>query len=96
MRPYARQYESSDKPYPKSVIGWIVWLLFFAPGIFLLWVGYMWPARGKVWVSQRRAENKIMQVLYTFYFYLLLPFVILAVLIWLPALTTCYPHCGAR
>jgi hypothetical protein len=61
--PYHAQYESSDDPWPTSVGGWLVWVVFFFPGSCVLWFDFMYPRRGEVWASGRRAQNKIVIVL---------------------------------
>jgi len=35
------------------------------PGAIILWAQYIFPSRGNILVSRRRAENRILQVLLT-------------------------------
>jgi hypothetical protein len=69
QRPYGRQYEKSSDPYPSTLKGKILWALFFMPGAILLWSQYMFPSRGSILVSRRRAENRILQMLLTLSIY---------------------------
>ena len=67
---YADQYESSYDPWPRSVLGWIAWLVFMMPGSLILWFQYMFPERGTGWGSWRRAQNRRVTVMTTLGFYL--------------------------
>ena len=67
--PYQNQYESSDDPWPTTSIGWACWLLFRMPGAVALWFEFMFPERGQVWGSGRRAQNKIVTVMATLAIY---------------------------
>lgn len=66
---YSNQYEKSTEPYPTTLIGWVVWLIFYMPGSVILWLRYMYPERGQVWASHRQAQNKIVTVLTTLSLY---------------------------
>ncbi|HEV2570904.1 MAG TPA: hypothetical protein VGU72_04140 [Beijerinckiaceae bacterium] len=66
---YPDQYEDSSIPKKRSTLGWIAWLLFFAPGIVIMWWEYMFPPRGQVYATGRRYRNRIVQVIYTIGFY---------------------------
>ena len=63
--------DDEDKPQ-RSFGGWIIWLLFFAPGAAIMWWEYMFPKRGQVYASGRRYQNRFIQVLYTIGFYVFL------------------------
>ena len=67
---YRNQYEDSREPWPKSFLGWVIWLVFFMPGSIALWVNYFYPKRGQVWASGRQAQNKIVTVITTLGIYL--------------------------
>jgi hypothetical protein len=67
---YRNQYEDSNGSWPKSILGWMIWLIFFMPGSIALWINYMYPRRGQVWSSGRQAQNKIVTVITTLSIYL--------------------------
>lgn len=67
---YANQYESPYDPWPRTVRGWLIWLVFMGPGSLILWFSYMFPTRGQVWGSGRRAQNRIVTVMTTLSLYL--------------------------
>jgi hypothetical protein len=60
---YRNQYDDWRGPWPKSVFGWMIWLIFFMPGSIALWINYMYPRRGQVWASGRQAQNRIVTVI---------------------------------
>jgi hypothetical protein len=69
-RAYQNQYEESSDPWPRSFLGWVIWLVFFMPGSIALWINYFYPQRGQVWASGRQAQNKIVTVLTTLGIYI--------------------------
>ncbi|MEW6437776.1 MAG: hypothetical protein AB1508_11500 [Pseudomonadota bacterium] len=62
---YRNQYENSRDPWPRTFLGWVIWLVFFMPGSIALWVNYFYPRRGQVWASGRQAQNKVVTVITT-------------------------------
>lgn len=60
---YRNQYEDSRDPWPRTFLGWVIWLVFFMPGSIALWLNYFYPSQ--VWTSGRQAQNKIVTVLTT-------------------------------
>lgn len=48
------------------------WWIFFMPGKVILWIEYMFPARGlgSVFGSARRRNVPLIQILYSLFFYL--------------------------
>ncbi|QAY96396.1 hypothetical protein CWB41_12190 [Methylovirgula ligni] len=76
--PYRNQYEGSNDPWPKTFFGWVVWLVFYMPGSIALWINYMYPQRGQVWMSGRQAQNKIVTVITTLSIYFSI-----AMIVWL-------------
>lgn len=67
---YPNQYESSYDPWPVTVMGWVAWIIFMMPGTLILWFSYMFPTRGQIWGSDRRAQNRIVTVMTTLSLYL--------------------------
>jgi hypothetical protein len=57
-----------DAPPAKRSIG-LGWLLFRAPGRAILWWQYMFPGRGRVWVSARQRGEPALEVWYSLIFW---------------------------
>jgi hypothetical protein len=55
-----------DEVRPPRTLAWVV---FQMPGAVLMWIQYMFPARGNVLVSARRRGNPIVEVFYTLVLY---------------------------
>ncbi len=68
----------SDPNTPPRRPKGLVWLLFYAPGTFILWLNYYFPNDGQVWVSARRKGNSTMELLYSLAFW-----VVIALLAWM-------------
>ena len=58
----------------------LVWLLFYAPGAFILWFNYYFPSNGQIWVSARRKGNPTMELLYSLAFWAVVVIFILILL----------------
>ena len=68
---------NTNQPLQRRPKG-LVWLLFYAPGTFILWLNYYFPKNGEVWVSARRRGNPTMELLYSLAFW-----VVIAGLAWM-------------
>lgn len=59
----------------------LLWIIFFMPGVVLLWLQYMFPKNfGAAIGSARRRKSRLIQFWYTITFYLLVAILVLAVI----------------
>lgn len=61
---------------PFRLGGFIIWLVFQAPGIAICWQQYYFPQRGQVLASGRRRGNKGVQFIYSVGFWLVIALLI--------------------
>jgi len=52
----------------------LFWWLFCMPGAVMLWWGYMFPGRGRVYASGRRYKNRVVEFMYSTVFWAVVAF----------------------
>lgn len=63
----------SDHHIPPRRPRGLIWLIFYAPGAFILWWQYHFPRNAEeAWASARRKDNRTIQLLYSLGFWALL------------------------
>lgn len=68
-------------PTRRSILGWVGFLLFRAPGKALNWIAYMFPTHGDVLSSRRRYGNPKAEIVQSLQLWLIIGFILFWVIV---------------